>query len=124
MGKYNLGKSTTEIQNKIVKDKFSVNEAKARPLVKDIDKQLDNISDSLHKINNILNRSVSIGLVKGSKSNSFKSWAKKSKSQADNAMKLKTRLDDSFETDIREYPIRLLDQRIAELEKKIESMSN
>ena len=124
MGKYNLGKSTKEVQNKIVKDKLSINEAKAKTLVKDIDKQLDNISDSLHKINNILNRSVSIGLIKGSKGNSFKSWAKKSKGQADNAIKLKTRLDESFETDVREYPIKLLDQRIAELEKKIESMSN
>ena len=124
MGKYNLGKSTKEVQNKIVKDKLSINESKAKPLVKDIDKQLDNISDSLHKINNILNRSVSIGLIKGSKGNSFKSWAKKSKGQADNAIKLKTRLDESFETDVREYPIKLLDQRIAELEKKIESMSN
>ena len=123
MGKYNLGKSTKEVQNKIVKDKLSINESKAKPLVKDIDKQLDNISDSLHKINNILNRSVSIGLIKGSKGNSFKSWAKKSKAQADNAIKLKTRLDESFETDVREYPIKLLDQRIAELEKKIESMS-
>ena len=124
MGKYNLGKSTTEIQNRIVKDKLSINESKSRPLVKDINKQLDNIVDSLHKINNILNRTVSIGLVKGSKGNSFKSWAKKSKSQADNALKLKEKLNESYETDVREYPIKLLDQRIKELEEKIESMSN
>lgn len=124
MGRYNLGKSTTEIQNKIVKDKLSINETKAKPLVNDINKQLDNISDSLHKINNTLNRSVSIGLIKGSKGNSFKSWAKKSKAQADNALKLKGRLNESFDSDIREYPIKLLDQRIAELEKKIESMNN
>lgn len=124
MGKYNLGKSNVVVQNKVNKEELFVNEVKADIIVKDINKQLDGISNSLHKINNILNRSVNIELVKGSKSNTFKSWAKKAKGQSDNSIKLKEKFNSKYERDVKDYPIKLLDERIAELERKIANMSN
>ena len=124
MGKYNLGKSNIVVQNKVNKEELFVNEVKADVIVKDINRQLDGISNSLHKINNILNRTVKIELVKGSKANTFKSWAKKAKSQSDNSIKLKEKFNSKYEQDVKDYPIKLLDERIAELERKIANMRN
>ncbi len=124
MGKYNLGKSTTRSLEKIVNEGIFVNEAKANALVKDLSKKLDNIELSLHKINLLLNRAASLGIVTGSKATSFKGWAKKSKSQADNAGRIKEKLDDKYYQDVKDYPIKLLDERIAELEKRIASLTN
>ena len=123
MGKYNLGKSTTKVKDNINSAGIYINETKATPIVDSISGELDDISNSLNKINNILNRSVSIGAIKGARGNTFKSWAKKSKAQATNASKIKDKLDKTFAIDVKEYPIRLLDARIAELERKLASMS-
>ena len=123
MGKYNLGKSTTKIQEKITKEGIYINEVKADPIVKNILKELDDINTFLQKINITLNRSVNIGVVKGTKANTFKSWARKSKEQANNALKLKEKISTKYNKDVKDYPIKLLDERIAELEKKIAMMS-
>lgn len=123
MGKYNLGKSTTKIQDKIIKEGIFINEVKADPIVKNILKELDDISTSLRKINITLNRSVNIGAIKGSKANTFKAWARKSKEQANNAEKLQEKITTKYNKDVKDYPIKLLDERIAELEKKIAMMS-
>ena len=123
MGKYNLGKSTTKIQEKITKEGIYINEVKADPIIKNILKELDDINTSLQKINITLNRSVNIGVVKGTKANTFKSWARKSKEQANNALKLKEKISTKYNKDVKDYPIKLLDERIAELEKKIAMMS-
>ncbi len=124
MGKYNLGKSTTKMGVKLVKEGIYINEVKADPLIRNIIKELDEVSTSLQKINIILNRSVNIGVVKGNKANTFKSWARKSKEQATNALKVKEKACTKYDKDVRDYPIKLLDDRIAELEKKIAMMSN
>lgn len=124
MGKYNLGKSTTKMDQRLVKEGIYINEVKADPIVRNILKELDDVSVSLQKINIILNRSVNIGVVKGNKTNTFKSWARKGKEQANNALKLKEKLSTKYDKDVRDYPIKLLDDRIAELEKKIAMMSN
>lgn len=124
MGKYNLGKSTTKIQEKITKEGIYINEAKADSIIKNVLKELDGINTSLQKINITLNRSVNLGIVKGNKANTFKSWAKKSKSQANNALKLEEKVTTKYNKDVKDYPIKLLDERIAELEKKIAMMSN
>lgn len=124
MGKYNLGKSTTKMGVKLVKEGIYINEVKADPLIRNIIKELDEVSTSLQKINIILNRSVNIGVVKGNKANTFKSWARKSKEQATNALKVKEKVCTKYDKDVRDYPIKLLDDRIAELEKKIAMMSN
>ena len=123
MGKYSLGKSTTKVQDKITRDEIYLNEMKADPVVNNILKELDNINNSLQKINIILNRSVNIGVVKGNKATTIKSWAKKSKEQGNNALKLKEKTSSKYNKDVRDYPIKLLDDRIAELEKKIAIMS-
>lgn len=123
MGKYNLGKSTTKMGGKVTKDELYLNEAKTDPVIKNILKELDDISNSLQRININLNRSVKIGAVKGSKAVSFKAWARKSKEQANNALKLKEKLSTKYNKDVRDYPIKLLDDRIAELEKRIAILS-
>lgn len=124
MGKYNLGKSTSKVGEKLVKEGIFLNEVKSDPIIKNIVKELDDISTSLKKINITLNRSVNIGAIKGSKANTFKSWARKSKEQANNALKLQEKVSTKYNKDVRDYPIKLLDERIAELEKKIAMMSN
>ena len=123
MGKYNLGKSATKSQEKIVNEGIYLNEEKTNLLVKDINKQLDNIDNSLHKINILLNRATTLEMVKGTRATAFKGWAKKSKAQADNALRVKEKLEDKYNEDVKNYPIKLLDERIAELEKKIASMT-
>ena len=124
MGKYNLGKSITKMDQRLVKEGIYINEVKADPIVRNILKELDDVSVSLQKINIILNRSVNIGVVKGNKANTFKAWARKGKEQANNALKVKEKLSTKYDKDVRDYPIKLLDDRIAELEKKIAMMSN
>lgn len=124
MGKYNLGKATTKSLEKIVNEGLMVNENKANGLIIDINKQLDNINTSLHKINILLNRATTLGLVKGARATAFRGWAKKSKAQADNALRIKDKLNDKYLQDVREYPIKLLDDRIAELEKQIKELTN
>lgn len=123
MGKYSLGKSTTRVGNNLNKNDLYINEVKADPIVKNILKELDDINSSLQKINIILNRSVKIEAVKGSKARSFKAWARKCKEQANNALKLKEKVSTKYNKDVKDYPIKLLDDRIAELEKKIAMMS-
>ena len=124
MGKYNLGKSTTKMGEKLVKEGIFINEVKSDPIIKNIIKELDDISVSLQKINIILNRSVNIGIIKGNKANTFKAWARKSKEQANNSLKLQEKVITKYNKDVKDYPIKLLDERIAELEKKIAMMSN
>lgn len=123
MGKYNLGKSTTSVSPLLSKTNLYVNESRANSIVKDINNQLDDMRNSLLNINIILNKSVKGKYVKGSRANSFKGWAKKCKSQADNSLKIKDKLNTKYEEDVRKYPIKLLDERIAELEKKIADLS-
>ena len=124
MGKYNLGKSIARTESKLSRDELYLNEVKTESVIKNTLKELDDISVSLQKINIILNRSVKIGAVKGSKANSFKAWARKSKEQANNAVKLKEKVSTKYNKDVKDYPIKLLDDRIAELEKKIAAMGN
>lgn len=124
MGKYNLGKSTTRMGTKLTKGELYLNEVKTEPIIKNILKELDGISVSLQKINIILNRSAKIGAVKGNKASTFKAWGRKSKSQADSALKLKEKASTKYNKDVKDYPIKLLDDRIAELEKKIAAMGN
>lgn len=123
MGKYNLGKVTKEVSSRIDKKNLYVNEKKAEPIVKDMEKQLTRIRASLLKINLLLNESTSSKMVKGSRATVFKGWAKKAKSQATTAENLKVLLEASYKHDVDKYPIKMLDDRIAELEKRIMELS-
>ena len=123
MGKYNLGKVTKEVSSRIDKKNLYVNEKKAEPIVKDMEKQLTRIRASLLKINLLLNESTSSKMVKGSRATVFKGWAKKAKSQATTAENLKVLLEASYKHDVDKYPIKMLDDRIAELEKRIMALT-
>lgn len=123
MGKFNLGVASTELSNTINRDRLYMNEAKAKPLKDDIEKQLEVIRVSLSNINALLNKTVSNEVVKGSRAETFKGWAKKAKSQAAAVEKIKTLLIEKYAEDARNYPIQLLDNRIAELEKKLSEIS-
>lgn len=123
MGKYSLGRSTTKMGGKLSKNELYINEVKTEPVVNNILKELDDISNSLQKININLNRVVKIGAVKGSKANTFKSWARKSKEQATNALKIREKVSIKYNKDVRDYPIKLLDDRIKELEDRIAMLS-
>lgn len=119
MGKYSLGEVTKEVSSRINKNNLYLNEKKSSKVVKDMDKQLVDIRASLLKVNLLLNDVVNKKMVTGSHVKVFKGWSLKAKSQAGTALKLKELLDTNYQEDVRQFPIKLLDNRIAELEKKI-----
>ena len=123
MGKYNLGEANIDLAKMLDKKKFYVNIKKTSKVEKDMEKQLEAMRVSLANINNLLNRSVKEEFVKGKRADAFKSWSKKAKSQSVNASKVLDKLNVKYEEDAREYPLRVLDNRIAELEAKLAKMS-
>lgn len=122
MGKYNLGSNSTGISASLNKNTLYVNESKTNPIEKEMEAQLEILHSSFNRINELLNRATNLGIVKGKRADVFRSWAKKSKSQSLNAMKLKQSLSEKYAEDVKNYPIQMLDNRIAELEKKIAGM--
>ncbi len=123
MGKYNLGMSSSEVANFFDKKNLYVDNKKAKVLVDDTLKQLEIINSSLSKVSALLFEAVSLKYVKGSRASAFKGWARKSKAQAAASLKLSNSVHTKLEDDIRDYPIKLLDDRIAELERKIASLT-
>ena len=122
MGKKN---STTKIEvTGINKDHLYINESKMRTLSKDMQKQLGILSESLSNIHVSLNKLVNHKVVKGSRLDKFRGLSKKAKAQSIAADKLMNTLTDKCSEDLQLYPIQLLDERIAELEKKIASLTN
>ena len=124
MGKYNLGVSNTEVSYKINKNELFVDDAKSGIIVSNIHSQLDEIHASLLNIHSILNQLVKEYYVRGARVDVFKGWAKKSKSQASSAKKLDDLLTSEYSKALKEYPLKLLDDRIAELERKMSKMSD
>lgn len=124
MGKYSLGKATTKINSKMSKDSLNLDESKATPLKNSMMKQFDTIQKSLTNINSYMNKAVSKKVVTGSYANAFKGWAKKCNSQSAAAKKRRTALNTKYSEDVRNYTVKLLDQRIAELEAKINALGN
>ncbi len=121
MGKHRT--TTTEVSG-IEKDRLYINESKMRSLSKDMQKQLTVIAESLNHLSESLNQLVSQKVVTGNRVDSYKSWSKRAKSQAIAAEKLIASLNEKCNADLQLYPIQLLDERIAELEKKIASLTN
>ena len=121
MGKHRT--TTTEVSG-IEKDRLFINEAKMRSLSKDMQKQLTVISESLEHLSESLNLLISQKVVTGNRVDSYRSWSKRAKSQAIAAEKLIASLNEKCNADLQLYPIQLLDERIAELEKKIASLTN
>ncbi len=122
MGKYNLGKSKTSVNVQITKDNLYIDEKRCKKLEKSIEKNLDVLEKSMMNIEVILNKAVKTGAVTSSRAKVFKSWGRKCKSQANSASKLKEKISTSFAEDAKNYPIKLLDERIMELEKKLASL--
>ncbi len=121
--KFDLGDSTAEVV-RIKKDILYVNSSKAPALEKDIEKQLDVLRSSFLKANELLNRVVSKKAVKGNRLEVYRGWARKAKTQSQAAEKLRNTISDKFTDDLYQYPIKLLDDRIIELEKKMDSIMN
>ena len=123
MGKYSLGKGTVSINPKMSKDNLNLKASKANPLKNDMDKQLEQIKTSLNAIGNYMNTAAKKGVVKGTYADAFKGWAKKSKEQAAAAGRRKSTLSTKYSEATKEYTIKLLSDRIAQLEAKINSMN-
>ena len=110
--------------NSIDKNTLFVNEVKLNSLSKDMQKQLDVIGTSLTNINCNLNKLINKNVFKGNKADTLKGISKKAKAQASAADKLKKSLINDIAADIQLYPLKVLDERISALEKKIASLDN
>lgn len=119
MGKYSLGKKEIIIDQRISKDNLFIDERKVASVEKKIERDLDKISTSLATISNLLNYSVNSDLVKGMRGKAFRSWAKKAKSQSNNASKMKNKLHERCVEDIAKQRIADLDKKISKLEKEL-----
>ena len=73
-------------------------------------------------IEKLLSKSLKDGVVTGSRVKVFKSWSRKCSSQANSASKIREKVKDVYEYDIKYYPIKALDDRIKELESKIDQL--
>ena len=124
MGKYSLGNTSIDVSDNISKSQLFVDDKHADKLVSDIENELSIINKSFMKVQLLINQSVNMGAVSGKRGSAFKAWARKAKSQANSIDKLKASLSEKFNDDLRNYPLKLLDDRIAELERRIASLSN
>ena len=106
------------------KNNLFINEAKVVSLSKDMERQLDIIQLSLANINVDLNKLINQKVFKGNKAETLKGLSKKAKSQAGAALKLKNNLIESINSDTQLYPLKVLDERISALEKKIANLDN
>ena len=118
MSKYDLASSSINISD-IDREHIFINDKKVKNIEKDMEKQLDVVRSSLLNINSLLNRCVNLKIVKGSRIDVYKGWARKAKTQRHSAEKAKVSLSEQYSADLINYPIKLLDERINELEKKI-----
>lgn len=124
MGKYSLGKNTHVVSNNLNKDTLYIDEKKVMKYIDDMGIQLDILKKSFSKVQMLINKSVNMKYVTGKRGIAFKNWAKKAKSQSNQADKIKMNLNESVCNDLSTYPLKMLDERIAELEKKILDISN
>ncbi len=119
MGKYSLGKSKSTINEQITKENLFIDEKRCKKLQTNIDKNLELIEKSMINIERLLNKSLSMGAVSGTRTKVFKSWSRKCKSQANSAASLRDKIVESYEADVKYYPIKELNDKIKELETKI-----
>ena len=122
MGKFSLGESKTVVNELLKNNDLFVDEIKCDPIINDMSKDLDVMKNSLIRIQNLLNQCVTSGVVKNSRADNFKGWAKKAKSQSSSCEKLKSGLLSKYADDLDKYPLKLLDDRIKELELKISEL--
>ena len=123
MSKFDLGKRTTEINN-INKTDLFINSSKLKSIDKNIQNDLEKMRSSLMNINSLLNKASKYDCVKGKRVEIFKGWAKVSKNQALSCEKVKYNFNDRYKDDLQKYILKLLDERISDIEKRIDVLSN
>ncbi|MBQ6498225.1 MAG: hypothetical protein IJI58_05870 [Bacilli bacterium] len=119
MGKYSLGELTSSLNGKLTESNHYINEDKCKKLIADIDKNLNAIEKSMLDLEKTLNKALKDGVVTGSRIKIFKSWARKCKSQATSAIKLKEKIAENYDADINYQPIQSVADRINELENML-----
>ena len=115
MAKYNLGVSSRNVKG-IDKDNLYINDVAFREIEQDIEMQFDIIRTSLINLNSLLNQSINLNLVKGSRLVVFKGWSRKTKAQALSAVKIKNLLVNNYKKDLRAYALSIINSHIEKLE--------
>ena len=124
MGKFNLGNSVTKISDNINRESLYLDFNRMQPIVVEMEKQFDEIRDSLFNINTLLNKAVARKMVRGKSVDIFKGWARKCNSQAASAENRKLSLLSKYNDDKKNYKIKQLEERIDALEKKLFSIKD
>ena len=119
MKKYNLGKPTVVLNDNMKLKNVYVNSTKADLIIKDIDKQFDAITKSLEKINTIMNKCVYKKTGKNEDCEAFLGWARVCEKESVAIIETKKDFKYAYNDDVKNYTIKLLDERIAALEKSI-----
>ncbi|MBR2828385.1 MAG: hypothetical protein IKE70_04055 [Bacilli bacterium] len=123
MSKFNIDKKSNTIMN-INKEQLFINSDKMKNIDKGMENDLEKMRTSLIQINSLLNKLVKYDSIKGKRKEIFKGWAKVSKSQALAAEKLKLNLNEKYKDDLQKYIFKLLDERISDIERRIDLLSN
>ena len=124
MGKFNLGNPVTKISDNIDRESLYLDVNSMQPMVEEMEKQFDEIRDSLFNINTLLNKAVARKMVKGKSADIFKGWARKCNSQAVSAENRKLSLLSKYNDDKKNCKIKQLEERIDALEKKLFSIKD
>lgn len=122
MKKFDLGKVTVSLNENMKNKTVYVNSTKADLIIKDIGKQFDVITKSLDKINTIMNKCVYKKSVKKEDTENFLGWAKFCEKEIEPLEEFKKDFIYAYKDDVKNYTIKLLDDRIAALEKTIAEM--
>ena len=86
---------------------------------KDVVKQFNSISKSLSKISGILNKMTYKKIIKKDNSKFVTDLSSKCSSKSELALELMKDFDYKFDSDMKDYSISLLDERISDLEMKL-----
>ena len=121
MEKKNYGVIVNKITKYVDKNELYLDDKKLDSVIKNIIEQFEIIEESLNSISIILGRSVDV--VGKNRLDVVKDLKRRTKSQADSVRKLSESLSTKYDEDARNYPLKLLNDRIAEIEKKLAELS-
>ena len=122
MKKFDLGKTTVTLNDNMKNKHVYVNSTKADLIIKDIGKQFDIIVKSLNKIDTVMNKCIYKKCVKKEEVENFLGWSKFCEKEALFLNEIKKDFIYAYKDDVKNYTIKLLDDRIAALEKTIAEM--
>ena len=122
MSSFSLGKSTTAVLKTVDKNVLYLDTKKATACKTSICKDIDNVVNDMENIHKLLNRCCKNNVVTGAYKTQIQGWSTKSAKQAGYAKSWKKNLNSKFDADTKEYTIKLLTDRIAELEKQIAAL--